>query len=90
MVAFKQQTGFWLARHRPAISWQKDFFDHIIRSEESLETQVLYAVNNPVRAGMVQEWWQYPDTDGTMVDEMRVRIGRGGAGWSLRLPITQW
>ena len=41
--------------------WQKGFFDHVIRSQESYEQKWLYVRNNPVRAGLVQsaEDWPY-------------------------------
>jgi REP element-mobilizing transposase RayT len=41
--------------------WQKGFFDHVIRSEESYEQKRIYIRENPVRAGLVQaaEDWPY-------------------------------
>ena len=42
--------------------WQKEFFDHLIRADESYEEKWWYVKNNPVRAGLVQkseDWlWQ--------------------------------
>jgi REP element-mobilizing transposase RayT len=75
IVGFKQRTGFWLAKHRPEIVWQKDFYDHVIRSDESLETHVMYIVTNPVRAGVVGNWWEYPYLGGTMVEALRTEQG---------------
>ena len=40
--------------------WQKDFFDHVLRSEESYSEKWLYMVENPVRAGLVKEWKDWP------------------------------
>lgn len=59
-VSYKQKTGYWLLKHRPSVSWQKDFFDHIIRSDESLATHVRYILDNPVRRSFVQSWEEYP------------------------------
>lgn len=41
--------------------WQEGFFDHVLRSEESYSEKWLYVMNNPVRAGLVQnaEEWKY-------------------------------
>lgn len=41
--------------------WQRGFFDHVIRSEESYHQKWLYVRDNPVRAGLVQsaEDWPY-------------------------------
>jgi putative transposase len=43
------------------IRWQRDFFDHRIRNERSLEEKWHYVAQNPVRAGLVPtaEDWPY-------------------------------
>jgi REP element-mobilizing transposase RayT len=42
--------------------WQEEFFDHLLRSQESFEQKWDYVSQNPVRKGLVrsaQEWpWQ--------------------------------
>ena len=79
MVDFKQQTGYWLAQNRPAIVWQKDFYDHVIRSDESLDVQARYVIENPVRAGLVTDWTAYPWTGGEVVDAFRAdAVGDAG------------
>jgi putative transposase len=40
--------------------WQKDFFDHVLRSEESYEEKWHYVRENPVRAGLVKRWQDWP------------------------------
>jgi REP element-mobilizing transposase RayT len=40
--------------------WQRNFYDHIVRKEESLLKIAEYIVNNPVRKGMVSNWEEYP------------------------------
>ena len=44
-----------------AVEWQRDFFDHRIRDDESCEEKSAYIRNNPVRAGLVArlEDWPY-------------------------------
>jgi putative transposase len=46
---------------KPAPHWQKDFFDHILRTQESYGSKWEYVEQNPVRAGYVREAkeWQY-------------------------------
>ena len=41
--------------------WQKEFFDHLIRSGESYSEKWDYVWNNPVRASLVgvAEEWEY-------------------------------
>ncbi len=40
--------------------WQRGFFDHALRQEEDIEAAANYIVNNPVRAGLVGDWRDYP------------------------------
>ena len=40
--------------------WQKDFYDHIIRTNEDIVAQVKYILDNPVRKGVVLSWERYP------------------------------
>jgi REP element-mobilizing transposase RayT len=58
---FKQRTGYWLSKNSTAI-WQPDFYDHIIRRDESFANHIRYIVNNPVRRGLVENWDEYPFT----------------------------
>jgi REP element-mobilizing transposase RayT len=49
----------WTARHL-GIRWQRDFFDHRVRAEESLREKADYILQNPVRAGLVTDWIDWP------------------------------
>jgi putative transposase len=40
--------------------WQKGFFDHILRSDESYTGKWEYVRENPVRAGLVVRWEDWP------------------------------
>jgi REP element-mobilizing transposase RayT len=44
-----------------AVKWQRDFFDHRLRSDEGFDEKAMYILNNPVRAGLVarSEDWPY-------------------------------
>ena len=68
MRSFKQKSGYWLSRNRPSVHWQKDFYDHIIRENESLQKHIMYILNNPVRKGMVESWKEYPFKGSTSHD----------------------
>jgi putative transposase len=50
----------WLAR-KHAIAWQKNFFDHRLRTEDEIGQKAEYVGLNPVRAGLVKraEDWPY-------------------------------
>jgi len=40
--------------------WQKGFFDHLMRSEESYSRKWRYIAENPVRQGWRQHFEQWP------------------------------
>jgi REP element-mobilizing transposase RayT len=40
--------------------WQPQYHDHAIRQDEDLYDIVLYILNNPVRAGLVKNFHDYP------------------------------
>lgn len=65
---FKQKSGFWLSQNYSYIKWQKDYYDHILRSEENLNIHIKYILNNPVRAGLVEYWKKYQFKGSTVYD----------------------
>jgi len=42
------------------ISWQRDFFDHRLRNNESLEEKALYIRRNPERANLISSYEDWP------------------------------
>jgi len=40
--------------------WQRHYHDHAVRKDEDLNKVVLYTLNNPVRAGLVKDFHDYP------------------------------
>jgi putative transposase len=62
MAGFKQWTAKGILRATGAAPpfWQKEFFDHILRSDESYESKWLYVRENPVRAGLVSSADDWP------------------------------
>jgi putative transposase len=44
----------------PSPHWQKGFFDHILRSAESYGGKWSYVRENPLRAGLVEQWNDWP------------------------------
>ena len=49
----------WTARQM-GIEWQRDFFEHRLRSDESWREKADYILANPVRKGLVAEASQWP------------------------------
>ncbi|RYD31858.1 MAG: IS200/IS605 family transposase [Verrucomicrobiaceae bacterium] len=46
--------------NRLGVSWQRDFFDHRIRSLEDHQSTWFYIRENPVRSGLVESYEQWP------------------------------
>lgn len=42
--------------------WQRETYDHIVRSGEEMQRIIAYVLNNPVKAGLVDTWEQWPHT----------------------------
>jgi putative transposase len=56
-------------KHLPPPLWQKQFFDHLLRSNESYDSKWIYVRENPVRAGLVKsaEAWPFGGEISTIV-----------------------
>jgi putative transposase len=66
--AFK---GAATSRARPlgaAHLWQKGFYDHVIRSGEGMDAVAWYIFTNPVRAGLVKHFDEWPFSVSLMFD----------------------
>ena len=53
-----RQVNVALKRSDPV--WQEEFFDHVLRSNDSLVDRVEYVCENPVWAGIVKMQTEYP------------------------------
>ena len=42
--------------------WQAESYDHVVRNSAELQRILRYVVNNPVKAGLVQRWQDWPYT----------------------------
>ncbi len=42
------------------IDWQRNFFDHRVRHDESLDEKAAYIRANPVRAGLIADGEEWP------------------------------
>ena len=58
----RRLVGDWkrFTSERTGIRWQKNFFDHRLRSDESWDEKAAYIRNNPVRAGLLPEGQTWP------------------------------
>jgi len=62
LVHFKRVTGAWLEQHRRIGQWQSGFDARPKDPTTSLRRAAEYVINNPVRAGLVRDWRDYPFT----------------------------
>lgn len=53
-------TQVWWKHGGKGLFWQKSSYDRVVRYYESPEAAVYYALSNPVRAGLVEKWEDYP------------------------------
>lgn len=60
--------------------WQTSFYDHALRKEESVLKVAAYIWENPVRAGLVDEPWQYPWSGSGVWSDWRTLYARGAPG----------
>jgi REP element-mobilizing transposase RayT len=47
---------------REGAFWQDESYDHVVRDEGELERIIRYVLENPVKAGLVSKWNDYPWT----------------------------
>ncbi|HUM68690.1 MAG TPA: hypothetical protein PLK31_07580 [Chloroflexota bacterium] len=45
---------------RDGAFWQHESYDHVVRDRREWERIVAYVLNNPVKAGLVQTWEEWP------------------------------
>jgi REP element-mobilizing transposase RayT len=48
------------ALRRKGPVWQPESFDHVLRTSENLDAKIIYLLENPVRAGLVEQSADYP------------------------------
>jgi REP element-mobilizing transposase RayT len=61
MNGFKGRISRQVRSERPGLEvWQEGYWDHIVRKEEGLYKVLQYILLNPVRAELVDSWWDYP------------------------------
>ncbi len=59
---FKGRTAFQANRllKRQGAFWQSESFDHYVRNETNLQRFIWYVLSNPVKAGLVDHWRNWP------------------------------
>jgi putative transposase len=62
MRGFKGYTAYKIneLKNKKGPLWQPQYHDHALRQDEDLNEVVLYTLRNPVRAGLVKDFQDYP------------------------------
>jgi putative transposase len=62
MRSFKGYTAYKIneLKNKKGPLWQPQYHDHALRQDEDLNEVVLYTLRNPVRAGLVKDFQDYP------------------------------
>ena len=60
-------SRIWWGRGGAGALWQQSFYDRGIRASQDFETTMTYILDNPVKAGLVEEWEHYPPIGGTII-----------------------
>jgi REP element-mobilizing transposase RayT len=60
MRLFKGRLVRRLRGHVAGTVWQRSSHDHLLRRNEDINGTLRYLLENPVRAGLVDKWTQYP------------------------------
>jgi REP element-mobilizing transposase RayT len=60
LKGFKQETAYEFRRKFHGVLWQKKFYDHILRRDDSAERVAAYIWANPVRKGICGDALEYP------------------------------
>ena len=62
MRSFKGYTAYKIneLKNKKGPFWQPQYHDHALRQDEDLNEVVLYTLRNPVRAGLVKDFHDYP------------------------------
>jgi REP element-mobilizing transposase RayT len=68
MKAFKQVSAYSYKQEFNDTLWQRSYYEHVLRGDEDVRNSALYILNNPVRAGIVQDFRQYPYSGSSLFD----------------------
>lgn len=60
IAAWKQRTGFAWQKRSSSRLWQKGYYEHVLRADEEHLPIARYILENPVRAGLVNDPRAYP------------------------------
>jgi REP element-mobilizing transposase RayT len=62
-------TRVWWRYGGSGVLWQRSFHDRGIRTAKEFDDTVTYILENPVQAGLVEDWRAYPFLGGALLED---------------------
>jgi putative transposase len=76
MTQFKLLSGMWF--HKVGLEgWQGNYHDHVVKGHEDWRSHATYIAQNPVRAGLVENPFDFPFTGTIGCDLQEIILGWG-------------
>jgi len=72
MKTFKQATAYDYRRRTGRPLWQRSYYDHVLRGSDELQPAIEHILENPIRAGLVDNPGAYPFSGGEVLRDMLV------------------
>ena len=60
VALFKQKTAYWFKGIYGLKLWEANYYEHVLRNDETTNAVARYIMQNPVRSGMVEDCSSYP------------------------------
>ena len=60
VTLFKQKTAYWFKSTYGMKLWASNYYEHVLRNDETTVAVARYIIQNPVRKGMVDDCSSYP------------------------------
>ena len=73
---FKQRSAFEHLKRRKGRLWQEGYLEHVVRSEENVESIAAYILANPLRAGLCENFGEYRHLGSSQytIDQLREAV----------------
>jgi putative transposase len=68
---FKQRTAYEFSKRQGTRLWQRRYYDHVLRTNETIEDVACYVWWNPVRKKLCTEPRQFPLSGSQTIDWMK-------------------
>ena len=65
---FKQVSSYAFNKNYNGRLWQRSYYDHVLRKEQSIMEVAKYILDNPVRKGIVREYTEYPYSGSSILE----------------------